>query len=137
MGRIVALDVGDARIGIAVSDPMKIVANPLNTLFRKKTDEDFEEIARIVREQDAELVVCGLPKSMNNQENAQTAKTREFAENLKSYISVPVKFFDERLTTVSAERALIEGGVRREDRKNVIDKVAATMILQNYLAYIN
>ena len=73
MGRIVALDVGDARIGIAVSDPMKIVANPLNTLFRKKTDE----------------------------------------------------------------RALIEGGVRREDRKNVIDKVAATMILQNYLAYIN
>ena len=137
MGRIVALDVGDARIGIAVSDPMKIVANPLNTLFRKKTDEDFEEIARIVREQDAELVVCGLPKSMNNQENAQTAKTREFAEKLKSYISVPVKFFDERLTTVSAERALIEGGVRREDRKNVIDKAAATMILQNYLAYIN
>lgn len=137
MGRILALDVGDARIGIAVSDPMKIVANPLSTLFRKKTDEDFEEIARIAKEQDAELIVCGLPKSMNNEENAQTVKTREFVEKLKGYVSVQVKFFDERLTTVSAERALIEGGVRRENRKNVIDKVAATMILQNYLAYLN
>lgn len=137
MGRILALDVGDARIGIAVSDPMKIVANPLSTLFRKKTDEDFEEIARIAKEQETEMIVCGLPKSMNNEENAQTVKTREFVEKLKGYVSVPVKFFDERLTTVSAERALIEGGVRRENRKNVIDKVAATMILQNYLAYLN
>ena len=110
-------------------------ARQLNTAL-PKTDYD-EQRAKRRREQDAELVVCGLPKSMNNQQNAQTAKTREFAEKLKSYISVPVKFFDERLTTVSAERALIEGGVRREDRKNVIDKVAATMILQNYLAYIN
>lgn len=137
MGRIMALDVGDARIGIAVSDPLKIVANPLSTLFRKKTDEDFEEIARIAKEHEAELIVCGLPRSMNNEENPQTQKTRDFVEKLKNYVSIPIKFFDERLTTVSAERALIEGGVRRENRKNVIDKVAATMILQNYLAYMN
>ena len=137
MGRIMALDVGDARIGIAVSDPLKIVANPLSTLLKKKTDEDFEEIARIAKEHEAELIVCGLPRSMNNEENPQTQKTRDFVEKLKNYVSIPIKFFDERLTTVSAERALIEGGVRRENRKNVIDKVAATMILQNYLAYMN
>ena len=137
MGRIMALDVGDARIGIAVSDPLKIVANPLSKKKKKKTDEDFEEIARIAKEHEAELIVCGLPRSMNNEENPQTQKTRDFVEKLKNYVSIPIKFFDERLTTVSAERALIEGGVRRENRKNVIDKVAATMILQNYLAYMN
>ena len=116
MGRIVALDVGDARIGIAVSDPMKIVANPLNTLFRKKTDEDFEEIARIVREQDAELVVCGLPKSMNNQENAQTAKTREFAEKLKAIFRCPLNFStsDLRRCRRSALLSRAECGAKTE-----------------------
>lgn len=100
-----------------MSDPMKIVANPLNTLFRKKTDEDFEEIARIVREQDAELVVCGLPKSMNNQENAQTAKTREFAEKLKSYIRCPLNFRRATYDGVGGARSYRGRSAARRQKK--------------------
>ncbi len=135
MGRILALDIGDVRIGIAVSDLMKIIANPLETYVRKKTDADYDYIANLVKTMEVDLVVSGLPKSMNNSENAQTGKTREFVDNLSKKITVPITFIDERLTTVAAERVLIEGNVRRENRKNVIDKVAATIILQNYLDY--
>lgn len=130
-----ALDVGDARIGLAVSDLMGIIANPLETYFRKKNDSDFQYIADLAKAKETELIVCGLPVSMNNSENEQTAKTRAFVEKLGNYTTLPVKFIDERLTTVSAEKVLIEGNVRRENRKGVIDKVAATIILQNYLDY--
>ena len=94
-------------------------------ILREFVPEDLTGLYCLYEESDTQFLE---PLSENREEEL---------EKLKSYISVPVKFFDERLTTVSAERALIEGGVRREDRKNVIDKVAATMILQNYLAYIN
>lgn len=130
-----ALDVGDVRVGLAVSDLMGIIANPLETYHRKKTDDDFGYIAALAREKDAELIVCGLPVGMNGAENAQTLKTREFIARLAEYTTIPVRFIDERLTTVSAEKALIEGGVRREKRKTVVDKVAAAIILQNYLDY--
>lgn len=130
-----ALDIGDARIGLALSDPMGIIANPLETYLRKKNEEDYRYLAALAREKQAGLIVCGLPVSMNSGENDQTRKTREFISKLGEYTTIPVTFIDERLTTVSAEKALIEGGVRREKRKTVIDKVAAAIILQNYLDY--
>ena len=133
MGRILCLDVGDVRIGLAMSDIMKIIANPLETLKRKDNQADFDYILNVCKQNDVELILSGLPLSLNGQENAQTQKTREFIEQLQSQTNIPIKFVDERLTTVSAQRVLIESGMRRENRKNVVDKVAAAIILQGYL----
>ncbi len=129
-----ALDVGDVRIGIAVSDLMGIIANPLETYTRRgDAERDAQYIADLAKAHQVELFVSGLPLGLNGQENEQTTKTRAFIERLQRQTDVPVKFMDERFTTLSAERVLIEGNVRRENRKKVIDKVAATIILQNYL----
>ena len=129
-----ALDVGDVRIGIAVSDLMGIIANPLETYTRKgNLDVDAQYIASLAKSKEVTLFVSGLPLGLKGQENEQTAKTREFVDKLKEVCDIPVEYLDERFTTISAERVLIEGNVRRENRKKVIDKVAATIILQNYL----
>ena len=134
MGRIMALDVGDVRIGIAVSDLMGIIANPLETYTRKGVlTADAEYVAKLAKEKEVSLIVSGLPLGLKGQENEQTAKTREFVDKLKEICDVPIEYLDERFTTLSAEWVLIEGNVRRENRKKVIDKVAATIILQNYL----
>lgn len=134
MGRIMALDVGDVRIGIAVSDLMGIIANPLETYTRKgDTVADAKYIVDLAKAREVSLFISGLPLGLNGKENEQTAKTREFIEVLTSQTDIPVKYLDERFTTLSAERVLIQGNVRRQDRKKVIDKVAATIILQNYL----
>ncbi|MCM1533948.1 MAG: Holliday junction resolvase RuvX [Corallococcus sp.] len=134
MGRIMALDVGDVRIGVAVSDLMEIIANPLETYVRKgNMSVDAEYIAKLAKSKDVSLLISGLPLSLNGEENEQTRKTREFIDELTKQTAIPVKYIDERFTTISAERVLIMGNVRRENRKKVIDKVAATIILQNYL----
>ena len=134
MGRIMALDVGDVRIGIAVSDLMGIIANPLETYVRKgDAEKDAKYIVDLAVSREVSLFISGLPLGLNGRENDQTAKTREFIDVLTSLTDIPVKYLDERFTTLSAERVLIQGNVRREDRKKVIDKVAATIILQNYL----
>ena len=134
MGRVMALDVGDVRIGIAVSDLMGIIANPLETYTRKgNLDSDAKYIADLAKSKEVSLFVSGLPLGLKGQENEQTIKTREFVDKLKEVCDIPVEYLDERFTTLSAERVLIEGNVRRENRKKVIDKVAATIILQNYL----
>lgn len=129
-----ALDVGDVRIGIAVSDPMGIIANPLETYTRRgDICRDAQYVADIAASHDVELFVSGLPLGLNGQENEQTAKTRAFIDELSKHTPIPVRYMDERFTTLSAERVLIQGNVRREKRKTVIDKVAATIILQNWL----
>lgn len=134
MGRVMALDVGNVRIGIAVSDLMGIIANPLETYTRKgNLTVDAQYIANLAKQREVSLFVSGLPLSLSGGENEQTLKTREFIEELQKHTDIPVKFLDERFTTLSAERVLIQGNVRRENRKKVIDKVAATIILQNYL----
>ena len=134
MGRIIALDVGDARIGVAASDLMKIIANPVTTYHRPGDEQkDACEIAKLIREKEGELIVCGLPVTMDNGENDQTVKTRHFADVLKQYTDLPIEFIDERFTTVSAERVLLEANMRRKDRKQVIDKIAATIILETYM----
>ncbi|MCX4286740.1 MAG: Holliday junction resolvase RuvX [Clostridia bacterium] len=134
MERIMALDVGDVRIGIAVSDLMGIIANPLETYTRKgDIQNDARYIIDLANSKDVSLFVSGLPLGLDGKENEQTRKTREFIGVLIGMCDIPVKFLDERFTTLSAERVLIQGNVRRENRKKVIDKVAATIILQNYL----
>ena len=133
MGRVLALDVGDVRIGLAVSDLMGIIANPLETYNRKELSADADYIVKLAGEREVDTIVSGLPKSLNNSESIQTVKVREFVSALEEKWGKKVVFVDERFTTASAQRVLIEGNVRRGDRKKVVDKVAAAIILQTYL----
>jgi putative Holliday junction resolvase len=135
MKRKVALDVGDVRIGVAVSDMLGITANPRETYIRKgKTfEEDIAYFVAYAKTEDADAFVIGLPMNMDGTEGPRAEVTRQFGEALQEASGLKVIYVDERLTTVSAERMLIGADVRREKRKQVIDKVAATIILQSYL----
>lgn len=131
----IALDVGDVRIGVAVSDLLGITANPRETYVRKKGDiqADIAYFCEYAKREDADCFVLGLPKNMDGTEGDRAAVTREFGDMLKETSGLPIYYQDERLTTVSAERMLIDADVRRDKRKKVIDKVAATIILQSFL----
>lgn len=131
--RIMALDVGDKKIGVALSDPLKITSQGLETYIRKDNDEDYKYFAELIKNNSVEILVAGLPKNMNGTEGPQAEKVKEFINKLKQYTDVRVDFADERLTTMEAEKMLISGDVSRKNRKKVIDKVAANLILQNYL----
>lgn len=131
--RILALDVGDARIGIAYTDALELSVNPYESFKRKNTQDDYLHIAEIIKKLKAERVVIGLPLNMDGTEGERVEKTKLFAEELRKYTEVLFDWQDERLTTVTAERILIEQGMRREKRKDVIDKVAAMVILSSYL----
>lgn len=133
--RKIALDVGDVRIGVAVSDVLGICANPRETYVRKgKTpEEDAAYFTAYAKKEDADAFVLGLPINMDGTEGPRCEVTREFGDLLTATSGLPVIYVDERLTTVAAERLLIEADVRREKRKTVIDKIAATIILQSYL----
>ncbi len=132
--RKIALDVGTVRIGIATSDPMGIIASGYETFVRTKDfEDDLRRIAGLAQEKQADTFVVGLPLNMDGTEGEKVAEIRAFAEALSRYTDLKIVFQDERLSTVSAEKALIESGMRREKRKKVIDKVAATIILQSYL----
>lgn len=135
MKRKVALDVGDVRIGVAVSDMLGITANPRETYIRKgKTfEEDIAYFVNYAKIEDADAFVIGLPLNMDGTEGPRVEVTREFGDALKEASGLDIIYVDERLTTVSAENLLISADVRREKRKTVIDKVAATIILQSYL----
>lgn len=135
MKRKVALDVGDVRIGVAVSDMLGITANPRETYVRKgKTfEQDIAYFVDYAKKEDADAFILGLPLNMDGTAGPRVEVTREFGDALKEASGLEVIYVDERLTTVSAERMLIEADVRREKRKTVIDKVAATIILQSYL----
>ena len=131
-GRIIGLDVGDRRIGIAVSDETHLIATPHSVYTRVGWGPDVKHIQRIYTEAQGSLVVCGLPRNMDGSVGFQAEKVMGFAEQLRK-AGLPVVFQDERLSTVSAHQALIEGGVRRDGRKESVDKVAAAVILQAYL----
>ena len=130
--RIVALDVGDRRIGIAVSDPLGITAQPIETYTRVGYGPDTRRIAQLAQQYDTNRILCGLPLNMDGTQGFQTQKVREFAEKLTE-AGLTVEFYDERMTTVLAEGALLEADMRRENRKKKVDMVAAVMILQSYL----
>ena len=131
-GRILALDVGDRRIGIALSDETQLIATPHSVYTRVGWGPDVKHIQKLYNDSKAVLVVCGLPRNMDGSVGFQAEKVQSFAEQLIK-AGLPVVFQDERLSTVSAHQALIEGGMRRDDRKGTVDKVAAAVILQSYL----
>lgn len=131
----IALDVGDVRIGVAVSDLLGIAANPRETYWRKKGDieADIRYFCEYAKKEDADAFILGLPKNMDGTEGDRALITREFGTALEEASGIKVIYQDERLTTVTAEKMLIEADVRREKRKQVIDKIAAAIILQSYL----
>lgn len=132
--RVLALDLGTKRIGIAVSDFTGTVASPLTVVVRSGSRRhDHERIAALVREEEAERVVIGLPLSLSGAEGPAARAARAEARALASVVAVPIETFDERLSTVTAERALAEGDVRGRARRQVVDKVAAAVFLQSYL----
>ncbi|WP_227765897.1 Holliday junction resolvase RuvX [Zhaonella formicivorans] len=132
--RVLGLDVGEQRIGVALSDPLGWTAQGLGTVKRSgDIEQDVAEIAKLIAEHEVRKVVVGLPKNMNGTLGPQAERVQEFANNLGKKASVQVEFWDERLTTVAAERTLLIADVSRKKRKQVIDKLAAVVILQNYL----
>ena len=132
--RIMGLDLGDATIGVAVSDELGIIAHGITTIRRKNINYDIDSLKSIISEKDISRIVVGLPKNMNNTIGPRGEKTIEFVEILKtSFPGIEIEMWDERLTTCAAERILIEADVRRKNRRKVIDKLAAVLILQGYL----
>ncbi|MCL6639297.1 MAG: Holliday junction resolvase RuvX [Firmicutes bacterium] len=134
--RIMGLDFGDKRIGVALSDPMGLTAQGLEVLERRKTLEaDVRRIGELVQQYGVDTIVIGLPKNMDGSLGPQAGKVKEFAEKLAFLPDVQVRLWDERLTTTAAEKLLIEADVRRARRRKVIDKLAASLILQGYLDF--
>lgn len=134
MNRIMALDIGDKKIGVAVSDPFFLMAQGLTTIIRDFHDkETLAQLKKIVQDYEVNKIIIGLPKNMNNTLGPQAEKVMKFAEEITNITAIEPIFEDERLTTVSAEKLLISHNVRRQKRKKIIDKVAAVYILQNYL----
>lgn len=131
--RKLGIDYGDARIGLALSDPLGMFASGLETYKTANREKDLQYVADIIQKHDVDTVVVGLPLNMDGTSGIRVEKTKEFCEQLKPLIKAEIVFNDERLTTVSAEKMLIESNVRREKRKTVIDKVAACLILQSWL----
>ena len=134
MERYVAFDIGDKRIGVAISDPFNTYALPSQTYFRKGFKEDVAALSRIAEEKGATVIVCGLPVNFDGTEALQTEKTQRFIDELKKSVSVPVVCEDERFTTQMAHEVLISEGMRREKRKNYVDALAAANILDGFLA---
>jgi putative Holliday junction resolvase len=132
--RMMGLDLGDATIGVAVSDELGMIAHGITTIRRKSLNYDLDCLKNIIYEKDIKRIVVGLPKNMNNTIGPRGEKTLEFVKILKeNFPEQEIEMWDERLTTSAAKRTLIEGNVRRENRKKVIDKLAAVLILQGYM----
>ena len=134
--RIMGLDFGSKTVGVALSDSLLITAQGLEIIGRKEENKPRRTLARIeelIQEYEVTEIVLGLPKNMNGTEGERVALTREFAEKLERRTGLPVIFWDERLTTVAADKAMMEAGIRRERRKEYVDKIAASLILQGYL----
>jgi putative holliday junction resolvase len=132
LGRVLGLDLGDARIGVAVSDDDRRMAVPVGTIHTG-APADMKAVAKLVDEHAATTVVVGLPLSMSGERGSAAAKADAFADALRSILAVPVELQDERLSTVEAERGLRDAGVTGRERRKVVDRTAATVILQAWL----
>lgn len=133
MVRIMGLDYGDKTIGVAVSDEFGWTAQGVEVIRRRKPEDDLERLRQIAGEYEVSDIVVGLPKNMNNTIGPRGEICIAFSETLRDALQLPVMLWDERLTTVSAQRTLLEADVSRKKRKLVVDKMAAALILQNYL----
>ena len=131
--RIMALDVGSRTIGIACSDALLMTAQGIETIRRTSLENDFNRLRELILEYEVHELVVGMPKNMNGTKGDRAEKTEEFVEKMKTVIDLPITFWDERLSTVMAERQLIAADVSRKKRKGIIDKMAAVVILQGYL----
>ena len=131
--RIMSLDVGSRTIGIACSDALLMTAQGIETIRRTSLEKDFNRLQELITEYEVHELVVGMPKNMNGTKGERAEKTEEFVRKMKEVIDLPVTYWDERLSTVMAERQLIAADVSRKKRKSVIDKMAAVVILQGYL----
>ncbi|MDR1585317.1 MAG: Holliday junction resolvase RuvX [Prevotellaceae bacterium] len=133
MGRILAIDYGQKRVGLAVTDPLQLIATGLDTVF---VHEAMTYLEKYIAQNDVERIVVGLPKQMNGEESESMQYIRPFVKGLeRKFPDIPVEFFDERFTSVLAHRAMLDGGLKKKDRQNkaLVDKISATIILQSYL----
>ena len=130
--RVICLDVGERRIGVAVSDALDLTAQGIETIWTKGFERDAARVLELCRQYDTNRVLCGLPRNMDGSEGFQAERVKRFADRLRQD-GLEIRFEDERLTTKLATSLLIEGDVRREKRKDVVDKLAATYILQSFL----
>ena len=135
--RILGLDLGQKTIGVAISDPLGYTAQGITTIKRKTKKEDIEELKKICAEYNVEKIVIGLPKNMNNTIGFAGEKILEFSDIIKEEVCNDIEMWDERLTTVAAHRAMLEADMSRAKRKKIVDKMAATYILQGYLDRIS
>ena len=136
--RIMGLDFGSKTVGVAVSDSLLLTAQGLEIIRRKdenKLRQTLASIEELIVEYEVEEIVLGLPKNMNATEGIRVELTNEFKDKLERRTGLPVTMWDERLTTVAADKAMMEAGIRRENRKDYVDMIAATLILQGYLDY--
>ena len=137
--RIMGLDFGSKTVGVAISDPLLLTAQGKEIIRRKeenKLRQTYARIEELAKEYDVEKIVLGRPKHMNGTEGVRVELTEEFKANLERRSGLPVVFWDERLTTVAADKAMMEAGIRREHRKEYVDMIAASLILQGYLDYL-
>lgn len=132
-GRVLALDFGKRRIGLALSDELGITAQGIETLERSRIRKDIARLAQLIAEKNVSLILMGNPLHMSGREGRQAEYTRDFAERLASATGVPVKFWDERLTSVQAERVLRESGIGIRKRAAAVDQLAAVILLESYL----
>ena len=132
-GRILALDLGKKRIGLALSDELGITAQGLPTFERRNKRADLAALASLIRQNNVQRLVIGLPLRMSGEEGTQADWVRSFAEELKNYVGLPVDLRDERWTSKQAERVLMGSGIRHEERKPAIDRMSAVILLQDYL----
>ena len=132
-GRILALDLGKRRIGLALSDELGITAQGLATLHRTRVREDLEKLGQLIRENNVSLILMGNPVHMSGQEGRQSDYSRDFGERLKAFAGVDIKLWDERLTTVEAQRVLRESGISLQKRNQAVDRLSAVILLESYL----
>ena len=131
--RLMGIDYGDARVGVALSDPLMIMSQGYKTIQNDGTDSLYDELVAIIKEKEVTKIVIGLPKNMDNSQGFRTDATMEFAEKLKTFTNVEIDFSDERLTTVSAHGFLNEMNVRGKKRKGAVDTLSAALILETYM----
>ena len=132
MGRVLGIDYGDSRIGLAMSDPIKIIASPFKTIRNEGNEKCLQVFQSLIKEKDVEAIVVGLPIGLKGQETVQTKKVREFA-NLLYALKLPIHLEDERLSSVSAEKSMIQQNIKTGHNKGLIDQRAAAIILQQFL----
>ncbi len=138
--RILALDYGDKTVGLAISDENLKIAQPLFTVARKNpidVKDTIRQIVQVVDEKNVGRIVIGMPLNMNGSEGERAQKTKWFKKKLSKSVSIEIVLWDERLSTVSADGFLVQGQVKKQDRKKYLDKVAASIILESYLGYLN